>query len=325
MSTIALAVLGAAEIAERRMFPAVAATPGVRLAVIASRRPYRAVELAARFGAVAVSDYGAVLERDDVDAIYLPLPNALHEPWAERALRAGKHVFVEKPLATTAEAVERLQRLAVERSLVMRENMMFVHHRQHAAMKQLVEEGLIGVPLAYSAEFAVPPRAPGDIRLSPDLGGGALLDSGVYPIRGALLNAGPRLKLAGAVLRMDRRHGVDVGGAALLLSDGGMTIRLEWGHDRPYRCRHEFVGPVGTLAVDRVFTPPTGHVQTALLARSDGTQERIELGADDQFVASLAAFRDAIVTGAPDSSSEMSLAQARLVDHIRETARRVDA
>jgi len=322
---IALAVLGAAEIAERRMLPAVEATPGVRLAVIASRRPYRAAELAARFGAVAAPDYGAVLERDDVDAVYLPLPNALHEPWAERALLAGKHVFVEKPLATTAEAVERLQRLAAERSLVLRENMMFVHHRQHAEMKRLVEEGLIGAPLAYSAEFTVPPRTQGDIRLSPDLGGGALLDTGVYPIRGALLNAGPRLEFAGAALRMDRLHGVDVGGAALLLSDGGMTIRLEWGHDRPYRCRHELVGPVGRLTVDRVFTPPPGRVQTAVLTRSDGAKERFELSADDQFAASLAAFRDAIVTGASDSSSEMSLAQARLVDHIAETARRVDA
>ena len=158
---IALAVIGAAEIAERRMLPAVEATPGVRLAVIASRRPDRAAALAARFGAIAVPDYGLVLERDDVDAVYLPLPNALHEPWAERALLAGKHVFVEKPLATTAEAVERLQRLAAERSLVMRENMMFVHHRQHSELKRLVEEGLIGAPLAYSAEFSVPPRAGG--------------------------------------------------------------------------------------------------------------------------------------------------------------------
>ncbi|MEU5210203.1 Gfo/Idh/MocA family oxidoreductase [Streptomyces sp. NPDC020742] len=312
------AVLGAADIAWRRMLPAMTALPGTDVAVVASRRPEQAARFAERFGADTAPDYASALAHPGADAVYLPLPNALHAPWAERALEAGKHVLVEKPLATDATAVARLQQLARRRGLVLRESMMFVHHRQHAEVRRLVAEGVIGAPLSFSAAFTVPARPPGDIRLNAGLGGGALLDTAVYPVRAALMHLGSGLEVLGAALRHE--DGTDTGGSALLVSPEGVTAQLEWGFGRPYRCHYDIVGPSGELRVERAFTPPADHVPV-LRHTMDGRTDGIRLRPHDQFQAVLAAFRAEVAGGRPDAADQAtSLAQAQLIDRIRRLA-----
>jgi len=107
-----MAVLGCADIAWRRMLPAMVADPGVRVAAIASRRLSRASEFTDRFGGAPVEGYGALLDRDDVDAVYIPLPARMHAEWIERALLAGKHVLAEKPMTDNPADTGRLQALA---------------------------------------------------------------------------------------------------------------------------------------------------------------------------------------------------------------------
>ncbi|UNO40761.1 Gfo/Idh/MocA family oxidoreductase [Streptomyces sp. MST-110588] len=313
------AVLGAADIAWRRMLPAMEAFAGTEIAVVASRSPQRAARFAERFGADTAPDYETALARPGVDAVYIPLPNALHAPWAERALAAGKHVLVEKPLATDAATVVRLQELARRRGLVLRESMMFAHHRRHAEVRRLVAEGAVGTPLSFSAAFTVPARPQGDIRLDPGLGGGALLDAAVYPVRAALLHLGHGLEVAGAVLRHE--NGTDTGGSALLVSPQGVTAQLEWGFGRPYRCHYEIVGTDGELRAERAFTPPPDH-RPVLRHTRNGRTEESETAPHDQFQAVLAAFRAEVAgTVRGDADRAASLAQARLIDHIRQDAR----
>ncbi|MFC7472622.1 Gfo/Idh/MocA family protein [Actinomadura keratinilytica] len=179
-------------------------------------RPERARATAEPYGARPVHGYRNLLAMDDIDAVYVPLPAALHHTWAEAALHAGKHVLAEKPLTTDARATARLLRLAEERGLALAENTMFVHHPQHTAVRELLDAGAIGELRSFRAEFTVPRFPADDIRLQPELGGGALWDTGVYPVRAALHLLGPELEAVGAVLTEDPAHGVDTHGAALL-------------------------------------------------------------------------------------------------------------
>ncbi|MFD0386223.1 Gfo/Idh/MocA family protein [Streptomyces stramineus] len=99
MSVLGVGVLGCAAIAQSRTIPALIADPLVRLVAVASRTGEKARAVADRFGCAAVTGYGALLKRRDIEAVYVPLPPALHTEWIGKALAAGKHVLAEKPLA----------------------------------------------------------------------------------------------------------------------------------------------------------------------------------------------------------------------------------
>ncbi|MER6016645.1 Gfo/Idh/MocA family protein [Streptomyces anulatus] len=319
-AALRIGVLGCAEIARRRMLPAFVAGERTELVAVAARDPERAEETARIFGCRAARRYEDVLADPDIEAVYVPLPAALHERWTEAALRAGKHVLAEKPLTTAHRSTARLLKLARSRGLALMENVMFVHHGQHTAVRELVDQGEIGELCSLQAEFSVPALPSGDIRYRPELGGGALWDTGVYPVRAALHLLGPELDVLGAHLTDGPGRTVDTGGAALLGGPDGVTVQLAFGLDRGYRSRYELTGSKGRIVVDRAFTPPADHRPAIRLERSGGAEE-ISLEAHDQVAATVAAFADAARTGAsPDEAT--TLRQAVLLDDIRGRARR---
>ncbi|GAA2427455.1 Gfo/Idh/MocA family oxidoreductase [Streptomyces macrosporus] len=321
---VRIAVLGCADIARRRMLPAFAAGERTELVAVAARDRRRAEETARPYGCRAVEGYTAVLEDESVEAVYVPLPAALHAEWTEAALRAGKHVLAEKPLTTDRHRTGRLLELARERGLALMENVMFVHHPQHAVVRKLLADGTIGELRSLRAEFTVPRRPEDDIRYRPELGGGALWDTGVYPVRAALHYLGSELAVAGAVLTDDPRHGVDVSGAALLSTPDGVTAQLAFGLDHGYRSVCELVGSRGRIVLDRAFTPAADHVPRLRIECGTGSEE-LCLDPYDQVAGTVEAFAGAVRAGTvPDGHA--CLRQADLLEEILGRSRgRADA
>ncbi|MEV5508899.1 Gfo/Idh/MocA family protein [Streptomyces orinoci] len=318
-ASLRFGVLGCADIAVRRMLPAMAASTGTEVRAVASRDAAKAVRAAAPYGATAVGGYAELLEREDIDAVYVPLPAALHAEWVERALLAGKHVLAEKPLTTELARTEGLVKLARERGLVLMENVMFVHHSQHTVVRELVREGAIGQLHALHATFTVPAFAEDDIRHRADLGGGALWDVGIYPVRAALHLLGEGLEVLGAHLVNGAGREVDTAGAALLRTPEGVSAQLTFGMEHAYRNRYELHGSQGRITLDRAFTPPADHTPVLLIETRDGLTER-RLTAEDQVAATLAAFARAVRDRtAPDPAI---LTQAALLDAVRRSAGR---
>ncbi|MDW8805224.1 Gfo/Idh/MocA family oxidoreductase [Streptomyces scabiei] len=318
MEPLRIGVLGCAGIARRRMLPAFRACPGTELVAVASRDPRRARETAAEAGCEAVHGYAELLSRTDVDAVYLPLPAALHERWIRAALEAGKHVLGEKPLTTDPVATAGLAELAAASGLALRENVMFVHHPQHAAVRQLVGDGAIGEVRAFRAAFTVPRLSDDDIRYDPGLGGGALWDTGVYPVRAALHFLGEDLEVVGAgLVRGGPGAAVDIAGAALLRDAAGVGAQLTFGLDHAYRSHYEVWGSTGAVTVDRAFTPPAGMPPRVRLERG-GVVTEVDLPPDDQVLRTVADFADAARTGA--ALEPAALHQAVLLDRIRHSA-----
>jgi len=318
-------VLGCATIAQRTTLPALVAEPLVRLVAVASRDGDKAAAVAARFDCLPVTGYQQLLARDDVDAVYVPLPPALHAEWAGRALAAGKHVLVEKPAVTTAGQAADLVAAARAGDRLLMENFGFLHHSQHAAVRQLIEQGAIGEPRAVVAEFAFPPLPGTDIRYRADLGGGALLDAGVYPVRASTLYLQDEVRVIGAVLRPDPIRGVDLSGAALVSAPDGRTGQLTFGFDRSYQCFLTVRGSEGTLTLDRAFSAPPTLRPVLRLQRQDQLEERT-LPADHQFarlVASFAAIaldRSGAGVAARNAAGAELLQQAVLVAAVRAAA-----
>jgi NDP-hexose-3-ketoreductase len=315
MDTLRIGVLGYAGIARRRVLPAIERTPGVEVTAIASRDPLRAAEATATFGGRPVHGYEALLSLDDVDAVYVPLPAALHASWVRAALRAGKHVLAEKPLTTDLATTRELLGLAASAGLVLMENVMFVHHAQHAAVRRLVDQGVIGEVRVFQSAFAIPPLPANDIRYQSALDGGALWDVGVYPLRAALLFLGPCIEVVGAF-----RHGgeVDTAGAALLRAPGGVAAHVTYGFEHAYRSMYSLWGSEGRLTVDRAFTPPADHHPRLLLHWGTDVEE-IVLEPDDQVGNTITAFVTAVREGV-SPTQDTSLELARLVDAVRSRA-----
>ncbi|WP_461073140.1 Gfo/Idh/MocA family protein [Streptomyces pseudoechinosporeus] len=315
-----MGVLGCADIALRRMLPVLAEERCVELVAVASRDADKAARTAARFGCDGAS-YDALLRRDDIDAVYIPLPPALHRHWITEALAAGKHVLCEKPLSTSYDDTLELMELARTRDLVLAENFMFLHHSQHREVRGLLDD-VVGAVQVFTSAFGVPPLDPAGFRYRPGLGGGALLDTGVYPLLAAQLYLGGELEVLGATLRVDERTGVDVAGTALLSAADGAAAQLSFGFDHSYRSHYALWGTRGRLTVDRAFTPPEQLRPTVRIQQQDRATE-LSLAPDHQVRNAVRAFAGTVLSGVHGPVAEAStLRQARLVEDVRLTARR---
>lgn len=175
-------ILGAANFARKHMAPALQTARRGRLAALATARPDKAAPFREMTPGIEVfADYEALLASDAVDAVYVPLPNHLHVEWAEKALRAGKHVLVEKPLAMSAAEFDSVIALRDQTGLVAAEAYMVVHHPQWQKVRELVQAGELGELMLWDTVFSYNNRADtGNIRNRAETGGGALPDIGVY-------------------------------------------------------------------------------------------------------------------------------------------------
>jgi xylose dehydrogenase (NAD/NADP) len=266
-------ILGAARIAEHFVGPALSRSPHAAVRAVASRRPEAAQRLAATVGAPrAYPDYQALLDDPDIDAIYIALPNALHAPWTLAALAAGKHVLCEKPLTTTLHDAEAIRSAARETGRVVAEAFMYRVHPQLAALVQRIREGAIGEVHSVEASLSFVLDDPGDIRMSDELGGGALLDLGCYVVDAAnLVYGGP--PIAGASISHRGDTGVDLHTCGVLDYGRGRTAQLSASFLLPWHDSALVVrGDKGSLSLDHCFNPGTGDGRLNLLT-VDGNRE----------------------------------------------------
>ncbi|WP_220748445.1 MULTISPECIES: Gfo/Idh/MocA family protein [Jannaschia] len=175
-------VLGASNFARKDMAPAIHAARGHVLAALATRSPQKAEPFAAIAPGLRVHvDYDALLADPEIDAVYVPLPHTMHVDWGIKALEAGKHVLVEKPVAMSEAEIAPLIAARDRTGLQAAEAYMIVHHPQWALVRDLLSDGAIGRLRHVEGVFTYDNSAdPGNIRNAAAMGGGALPDIGVY-------------------------------------------------------------------------------------------------------------------------------------------------
>ncbi len=275
-----------------------------------------------KYGGRIFESYEEIASSDETDALYIPLPPALHYRWAKTALENGKHVLVEKPATISAGDSKALAELAQEKALALHENYMFIFHRQLAAVEEMIQGGCIGDVRLYRISFGFPERSTADFRYNKALGGGALIDAGGYTIRCAfhLLGSSAKLEYARSNYLPDK-YEVDISGSAALSNDKGVTAQIAFGMDNDYRCELEVWGSKGSLRTGRILTAPAGFVPEAVI-RKDNTEETVKLPADDAFLRSIRYFLDCVKDKDTRKRSCISIVrQAELVDEFKTLAR----
>jgi predicted dehydrogenase len=285
---------------------------GVELVAVASRDEARGRAFADEFGIPRVhGSYEALLADDGVDAIYNPLPNALHVPWSIRALEAGKHVLCEKPLTRDVAAVEQAFDAADRAGRLLMEAFMWRFHPQTARMLELVGTGAIGQLRHVNARFGfnLDPGS-GNVRWSEELEGGGLMDVGCYCVSGMRLLAGEPLRVSA------ERVGTSVDGrvAAVLRFANDVTGTFDCGMDVYNRSGLEVVGDQDTLWIADPW-----HGQSPGIVLASG--ERIEVERVNPYGRELLELEAAVREGrAPALDRAESIGQARTIDALYRSA-----
>ena len=315
---IKIGVMGCAGIANRSVIPAIQSLPQhFKLVAIASRTIDKAQEFATRFGCDAVAGYDALLERTDVDAIYMPLPTGLHEEWINKALQKGKHVYAEKSIAfNNQDAVEMVDNATKHRVALM-EGYMFQYHSQHQVVFDLIKSGEIGEIRHFTSKFGFPPLAEDNFRYDDTVGGGALMDAAGYTVRSAHFVLGNHFVVKSATMKFDEKKRTTMWGTAFMCDGSGVGASLSFGFDNYYQCMYEIWGSKGKITADRAFTPRFDFSPKIIIEKQDGTRV-LEAAPDNHFVKAMLEFHG-IITGDIERQKhyEQILLQSQSLDLIR--------
>lgn len=312
MTDLRWGVLGSTASISGQVAPAIHRAPGNAVAAVAGRpgRVAASAVFAEPFGARVHDGFDALLADDDVDAVYIALPNTAHVPWTLRALDAGKHVRCEKPMALCAADVDRIAEAAGDR--VVMEAYMYRFHPQQRRVVELLDSGEIGELRVVRAAFAHP-MAPGGIQYDPALGGGATWDVGCYGFDVALWAFDRTPDRVRARFHSEGGAAVDTTGTAVLDFGAGRSALIDYGFDYGPRSRYELQGTRGSISVRNAwaYSDEEGVITVATL---DGTREET-LPAADPYQHQVAAFHDAVRTGTPPL---VSLADSRRTARVGE-------
>jgi predicted dehydrogenase len=201
MQTVRWGILGAARFAREHMAPAIHAA-------LATSSAEKASGFQAFCPGLKVhSSYEALLADPSIDAVYIPLPNHMHVEWTQKALRAGKHVLTEKPIALRAGEIDQIIAERDRTGLLAAEAYMIVHHPQWQRAKEWLEAGEIGTLRHVDAAFSFHLTDMENIRNRPDTGGGSLRDIGVYTFGSARFVTGAEAEAVDS--RLIRENGID--------------------------------------------------------------------------------------------------------------------
>jgi len=320
-----IGILGAARIAPMALLRPAHQVPEASVAAVAARDPARARAFAAKHGIPRVHDsYDALIADRELDAIYNPLPNSHHCEWTIRALRAGKHVLCEKPIAANAAEAERMAQAATESGRVLVEAFHWRYHPLAARMREILAGGAIGRVQHLEAWLCFPMLSPGDIRWRLDLAGGALMDAGCYPVsmvrhlaKATDENSEPEVVSARSWLRapqVDRRTEAELrfaDGRSAKIGCSLLSHTLLW---TSIRVR----GDGGEM---RVANPIAPHFWNRLQVRSARGTSSERVRGDATYTHQLRAFVDAVRRGTPvPTDPRDAIANMRVIDAIYRAA-----
>jgi len=300
----------------RKVIPGLHASTKADLVAVASRDRERAEAYARKWEIPrAFGSYEELLADPGIEAVYISLPNTLHVEWSIKALEAGKHVLCEKPLTRHLEEVEKAFEAAEATGRILSEAFMYRHHPQTKKLKELVDGGAIGELRLIRSAFSYGLYDESNIRLLPELEGGALMDVGCYNVSNSRLLGGEPESVWGEAWYGP--SGTDWVFTATMRFPGNVIAIFDCGTAMIERDELEAIGTEASLFLD----DPWHCDEPVIELRTDGNIERIEIEHEDPYRLEVENVSDAI-RGAGELllGPEDALAQARTLEALHESA-----
>ena len=298
MEPLRIGCLGAARIAPPALLKPAGANDRVVCTAVAARDPERARAFAAKHDIPKVHEsYEALVADDDLDAVYIPLPNGLHGLWTLHALAAGKHVLCEKPFTANAAEARQVADVAAGSGLVVMEAFHWRYHPLAARMLEVIASGELGGVQRIEAALCFPLPRFNDIRYQLALAGGALMDAGCYPVSMVRTLAGAEPTVVRATAKL-RSPGIDRRMEAELSFGDGRTGRILASMWSSTLLRLQ-VKVVGSQATMRVFNPTNPHMFNRLSVSGPKGRRHERVPGGPTYGYQLEAFRAGVQEGGP--------------------------
>lgn len=322
MQKINWGILGCANIARKAVIPAIKKADNSKLLAVASRNSDKAIEFAKEFGAEkAYSTYEKLLADPEVEAVYIPLPNSLHKKWVLKAAAAGKHILCEKPLSgkNIKEAAEML-RAAKKNQVKLMEAFMYRFQPFVIELKKTVDKGEIGQLKEIQADFAfdISDRQ-NEIRLNPDLDGGALNDIGCYTVNISRYLMGEMPTRVANFFEKKTAAGVDLSGSGTLFFEGGRFASIYYSLNSYPKKDLSLIGTKGIIEFPDFFD---WKAENYYLLKKAGQEEKIKLETGPQYQLEIEAFTRAVLKQEelPLKVENESFDNLKVMDALRESA-----
>ena len=324
--TVRWGVLGCSGIGKSRTIPGLLSCENAELYAIAGRNEEKLKAYAEPFAPKKLyTDYQALLDDENVDAVYLPLPNGIHMEWVKKAAAAGKHILCEKPMALTEEQVREMFAAAKEHGVLLEEAYAYRHAQLVQKVKEIVDSGAIGRIRYLESKHSTFDTNRSGIRYQKGNGGGAVYDVTCYNVSLASYLFGKDPEDMSVYCGFDKETGVDVSDAVMLRYEEGVTAMLYAGLDAYRRGCYSILGETGRIDVDHKFNSSgVCHIRVSTGARPQGaeyvdeTTTEYTIWVDDNYKKEIELFSDAVLNGsALTVSEEESLRTARVCDAIR--------
>lgn len=290
MQTIKWGVLGYARIAKNSVIPAIVSSENSVLHAVATASEEKQEECRELFQCPKLySQYEELLDDPDIQAVYVPLPNSLHKEWAIKAMKKGKHVLCEKPIALNADECKEMLQAADQNGVLLMEAFMYRYTDRTRKVKDIVDRGEIGEIRYIQSTFRFLLDRPNTIKVKPELGGGSLYDVGSYPVNfvGLFMNELPESVVTECV--MD--NGVDVLFSALLKYPNGVIASISSGFNAFNQMNSEIIGTKGRIEVPDTFLGTAGSIR---VTTTEGVRE-IPTEESDRYLFEVTDFADAIL------------------------------
>ncbi len=293
-------ILGAARVNER-LLPAIVEARNSELVAIASRRPGAAAETLKKYAPQLVGKVNtydsleALLTDDSIQAVYIPLSNHEHAEWTPKAIAAGKHVLIEKPMAIRAADIDAIEAAAKQHKVKAMEGFMYRFHPQHARVKELLDSGLIGEVRAVRASYSFMMRPARMYRLEKDCvhGGGAMWDIGPYAIHSArwCLASDP---IAVTAISKYTESGADIATSGVIDFGDGKHARFDVSFECARQSTYSMIGTKGILTCEAAWQLP-GDVPVITWSTEDGRSAVERLSAANHFNLEIEHFSDCVL------------------------------
>lgn len=313
--------MGNAKIARDWLIPAIQESLYAELVAVASRDLDRAGALANSLAGgakpcLAFGSYEALLASDDIDAVYIPLPNHLHVPWSIKALEAGKHVLCEKPLGLNSREVEQLKEAANRLpELLVMEAFMYRFHPQWLRVRELIESGALGRIEHVQTSFTYNNTDANNVRNMPGIGGGGVMDIGCYCVSAARFIFGKEPLRVVANLDWDPEFRTDRHASGTLDFGRGMAT-FQCSTQSHSSQMVKLIGEKGTLEVENPFFRRDGVPSRINLYLND-VPETVVIGNFNQYLCQVDAFCQAALNQlAAPTPLEDALANMKVIDAI---------
>ena len=292
-----LGVMGTADIAVSRVIESLRKSKKVKVHAISSREISGAEKWAVKLGIENYfGSYEEMLKNRDIDAVYIPLPNSMHREWTIRALKAGKHVMCEKPLALTGEEVRQMIKAAREKDLVLMEGFMYRFHPRNRDVLEMCRNGSIGEIKTVESSFSYVLDDPSSYLMSRELGGGVLYDVGCYCVDVSRLMTGSEPVEVYGMFNLTRTN-VDMTFSGQLRFPKGKITSFHVSMDEEPRYYYRVIGDKGLIEVPGAFV--SFGKQTQIVLQKNEKQETKQYQGVDEYRLEFEHFAEAVLEKKP--------------------------